>query len=200
MTKKKSLASDIFEILKEYPVGETITSSELKIKCKLRGLQVSDGAVQGFINRAINKGVLKVTGIYKTPKNQTGYFYSILNHTPWNFHGPSHGSTKGRVIKGTNHQTDLPIIETEAIHNGEKITVLDKPKIEPKKEEPASPPSLSMADWALECVQNGTAFGEMDVRLTEAFALMGALRLSQKTISDMTTDELLAEIKRRTKE
>lgn len=186
MTKRLSIASDIFAILcEEYPVNSSFTSGDLKVLCNTRGINASEGAVQGFLNRALKKKVLTYDSTYRTPKNQLGYFYRVLKHEGWNFHAPSLGSEPGRKIT-SNRPT----------FNGEPITVIETPKSEPKaKVQFGSDKTVS--DWAEKCVTDGTATDEIMIRLAEVMALIEAQRNQKTKISEFSDDEIADEVKRR---
>ena len=177
--KPKSLASDLFKVLmEEFPIGAEFTSAEFKAVENIKGLNASEGAVQGFLNRAIKKDVIRVTRTFKSAKGQINYIYQVIKHEPWGFHSAGIGSHEGRKLNQTRH-----------INMGieENITV-----VESKKSETAT-----MEQWAKDEAKAGTAFDSIIVRLLEIAALLEASKLQTKTITEFTDDEIADEVKRR---
>ena len=191
MTNRRlSLASDLFKVMvDQFPIGRVITSGEMRVAAEMAGLQPSEGAVQGFLNRALKKKVVVHDGIYHTKKNQKGYYFRIISHEPWNFKSPGIGSIAGRSLNYTK-----PLFE------GEEMPVNHIP--ENKKEEPAKREvrfitDQPVADWANRCAADGTATDEIMLRLGEVMALVEAQRGLMTKLSEFTDDEIADEVKRR---
>lgn len=184
MHKPKSLASDLFAILVDmFPIGYDFTSAEFKAIETIKGLNASEGAVQGFLNRALKKKNLIVSNTYKSPKGQICYIYKVINHTPWGFHTAGIGSHEGRQIKQSRH-----------INMGieENITV-----IEVKKPEVHFVTDQAVKDWANKCAADGTATDEIMLRLSEVMALVEGQREMLSKLTDYSDDEIADEVKRR---
>lgn len=194
-TNVKSLSEQLFElILKDYPIGIQLTSGDLKVTANTHGIVCSEGAVAGFMNRAVRKEVLKLVGavIPDLRKNKKAFVYQVLSHEPWDFKAPSKGSLKGRELKSYNMQ-DVPLIEYSGTHNGEPIKVIeakDKDKVQFGIDK-------AVKDWADKCVTNGTVEDEIMLRLAEVMALIEAQRGVRTNIAAFSDDEIADEVKRR---
>ena len=94
-------------------VGFKFTMQTLKDMAAQAGVDVTQGAVTGFIHRATRFGHVQVVGKVKGNEGRMLHQYEILNRDPWGFKPKSHGSNKGRKI--TNRQYNpVPDAEPEA--------------------------------------------------------------------------------------
>ena len=102
--------------------------------------------------------------------------YALIDYNAWKFHGPNGGSAPGRTVKGSPHQ-----MEFETMHY-----VGGLHSEEPKEDTPTRY-TLECDDDSLadQLVQIATKVNQMENRI-------------EKTLAEYSTDELLAEIKRRT--
>ena len=196
-TNVKSISEQLFTlIIKDYPIGVQLTSGDLKTTANIHGIKCSMGAVSGFMNRAVEKGVFKLIGaiIIDAQKNKKTFLYQVLNHDAWDFKAPGKGSPVGRSSKGYN-LPDVPLLEYEGTHNGEKITVVES-KPEPKAKVQFGS-DKAVKDWADKCVADGTVEDEIILRLAEVMALIEAQRGVRTDISAFSDDEIADEVKRR---
>lgn len=193
-TNVKSMSEQLFGLLKtDYPIGVQLTSGDLKVTANAHGIKCSIGAVAGFMNRAVEKGVIKLIGgiIIDTQKNKKTFLYQVLNHDEWDFKAPGKGSNLGRKLK-TYNLPDVPLVEYTGTHNGEPIKVAEasKPKV-------AFGSDKAVKDWAEKCVADGTAEDEIIFRLAEVMGLLEAMRGKKTKITEFSDDEIADEVKRR---
>ena len=80
-------------------VGFKFTMQTLKDMAAQAGVDVTQGAITGFIHRASRFGHVQVVGKVKGNEGRMLHQYEILNRDPWGFKPKSHGSNKGRKIK-----------------------------------------------------------------------------------------------------
>lgn len=195
-TNVKSVSEQLFELLvKDYPIGIQLTSGDLLATANIHGIKCSMGAVAGFMNRCVEKKVVKLIGavIADVKKNKKTFVYQVLHHTPWNFHVAGVGSPKGRKLKGYN-LPDVPLVEYNGTHNGEPIKVVEA-KDQKAKVQFGS--DKAVKEWSEKCVSDGTAEDEIIIRLAEVMALIEAMRGQKTKITQFSDDEIADEVKRR---
>lgn len=163
----------LHQYLCEHRLGYTFTYNQME-KISINGGYTS-GVASGFIARALKKGMIQKVGTQKGNRRpQT--IYALIDYNAWKFHGPSGGSAPGRTIKGSPHQ-----IDDETMHY-----VGGLHSEEPKEEIPTC--------YTLKCTDDSLAD-----QLVQIAAKVNQMENKQeKTLADYSTDELLAEIKRRT--
>ena len=139
-------------------VGYKFTKDSLKNKASAAGLdKISEGAITGFIHRAVRFGHVQFAGKVAGEQGRMLYQYEIIDREPWEFKPPSKGSPKGRTI-GERHYQELPENQSQE----EEQTV------------------ISLSD--------------------RLFMLaVEAAELEKKSLKDYSTDELIAELKKRVK-
>ena len=189
MHKPKSLASDIHAILiSNIKVGQNFTAQELKVLVSVKGINASEGAIHGFLNRAMNKGMVKHTGHYTVGKtNSKAYVYMLNNTDAWAFKSASKGSPAGRKLH-KDHPDFGDRIETAM--NDKNLNVKTTPEV-------AFATDRAVSDWANKCAADGTATDEIMLRLGEVMALVEAQRGLMTKLSEFTDDEIADEVKRR---
>ena len=94
-------------------VGFKFTMQTLKDMAAQAGMDVTQGAITGFIHRASRFGHVQVVGKVKGNEGRMLHQYEILNRDPWGFKPKSHGSNKGRKIKNRQYNP-VPDAEPEA--------------------------------------------------------------------------------------
>lgn len=197
-TNIKSMSEQLFELLvKDYPIGIRLTSGDLMTTANIHGIKCSMGAVAGFMNRAVEKGVVELIGavIIDLKKNKKTFVYQVLHHRPWDFKAPGKGSPLGRKLKSYN-LPNVELIEHNGTHNGEPIKVVES-KPEPKDEAQVHfGADKAVQDWAEKSVKDGTAVEDIMIRLAEVMTLINAMP-TKKSMAEATDDELIAEVKRR---
>ena len=166
---KTSASEQLHGLLMQEDVGYKFTKDSLKNKASDAGLdEISEGAITGFIHRAVRFGHAQFAGKVAGEQGRMLYQYEIVDRGPWEFKPPSKGSRKGRTI-GERHYQEVPENQSQA---GEQL------KLVLADDTPAPAESLYM-------------------RLFDLAAEVEALE--KKSIKDYSTDELIAELKRRVK-
>ena len=75
-------------------------------------MDVTEGAITGFIYRAFRLGRVKVVGKAEGNGDRLLHQYEIVNREPWAFKPKGRGSEKGRTISD-RHQNPVPDAEPE---------------------------------------------------------------------------------------
>ena len=153
---KTSASEQLHSLLMKEDVGYKFTKDSLKNKASDAGLDnISDGAITGFIHRAVRFGHVRLAGKVAGEHGRMLHQYEIVDREPWDFKPPSKGSPKGRTM-GERHYQEVPENQSQE----EEQTV------------------ISLSD--------------------RLFMLaVEAAELEKKSLKDYSTDELIAELKRR---
>ena len=158
---KTSASEQLHGLLMQEDVGYKFTKDSLKNKVSDAGLdEISEGAITGFIHRAVRFGHVQFAGKVAGEHGRMLYQYEVVDREPWEFKPPSKGSPKGRTI-GERHYQEMPVLSDDT-----------------NDDTPAPVESLHM-------------------RLFDLAAEVEALE--KKSLKDYSTDELIAELKRRVK-
>ena len=157
----KSATELLHALLMKEEVGFKFTMQTLKDMAAQAGVDVTQGAITGFIHRASRFGHVQVVGKVKGNEGRMLHQYEILNRDPWGFKPKSHGSNKGRKIKNRQYNP-VPDAEPEA--------------------------------------KTGTSYPIQSLLSDRLFNLaVEVAALEKKSITDCSTDELIAELKTRVK-
>ena len=109
-----SASEKLHGLLMQEDVGYKFTKDSLKTKVSDAGLDgISDGAITGFINRAVRFGNVQFAGKVAGEHGRMLYQYEIVDREPWAFKPPSKGSPKGRTI-GERHYQEVPENQNQA--------------------------------------------------------------------------------------
>ena len=96
-------------------VGYLFTKDSLKSMVFYAGLgEISNGAITGFIHRAVRFGHVQFAGKVAREHGRMLYQYEIVNREPWGFKPPSKGSPKGRTM-GERHYQEVPEPKKETV-------------------------------------------------------------------------------------
>ena len=156
---KTSASEQLHGLLMQEDVGYKFTKDSLKNKASDAGLdEISEGAITGFIHRAVRFGHVQFAGKVAGEQGRMLYQYEIVDREAWEFKPPSKGSPKGRTI-GERHYQEVP----ENLNQGEE-----------------EQSSISLSDRLF----------MLAVEVAE---------LEKKSIKDYSTDELIAELRKRMK-
>ena len=157
----KSATELLHDLLMKEEVGFKFTMQTLKDMAAQAGVDVTQGAITGFIHRASRFGHVQVVGKVKGNEGRMLHQYEILNRDPWGFKPKSHGSNKGRKIKNRQYNP-VPDAEPEA--------------------------------------KTGTNYPVQTLMSDQLFLLaVEVAALEKKSLKDYSTDELIAELKKRVK-
>ena len=107
-----SATEQLHSLLMQEEVGFKFTMQTLKDMAAQAGMDVTQGAITGFIHRASRFGHVQVVGKVKGNEGRMLHQYEILNRDPWGFKPKSHGSNKGRKIKNRQYNP-VPDAEPE---------------------------------------------------------------------------------------
>lgn len=103
-----SASEQLHGLLMQEDVGYKFTMESLKTKVSDAGLnQISEGAITGFIHRAVCFDRVQIVGKAVGNNGRMLHQYEIVDREPWSFKTKSRGSTKGRKIGKRNYQ-ELP--------------------------------------------------------------------------------------------
>ena len=108
----KSATELLHDLLMKEEVGFKFTMQTLKDMAAQAGVDVTQGAITGFIHRASRFGHVQVVGKVMGNEGRMLHQYEILNRDPWGFKPKSHGSNKGRKIKNRQYNP-VPDAEPE---------------------------------------------------------------------------------------
>lgn len=101
-------------LMKEEGVGFKFTMQTLKDMAAEAGVVVTQGAITGFIHRAVRFGHVQLVGKVKGNEGRMLHQYEILNREPWGFKPKTHGSYKGRTIKNRQYN---PVPDLTELHS-----------------------------------------------------------------------------------
>ena len=105
---KLSASEMLHSLLMKEDVGHKFTKDSLKNKAFDAGLdEISEGAITGFIHRAVRFGHVQFAGKVAGEQGRMLHQYEIMDHEPWAFKAPSKGSPKGRTM-GERHYQEVP--------------------------------------------------------------------------------------------
>ena len=109
----KSATELLHDLLMKEEVGFKFTMQTLRDMAAQAGVDVTQGAITGFIHRASRFGHVQVVGKVMGNEGRMLHQYEILNRDPWGFKPKSHGSNEGRKIKNRQYNP-VPDAEPEA--------------------------------------------------------------------------------------
>ena len=108
-----SASEQLHGLLMQEDVGYKFTKDSLRIKVSEAGLDgISDGAITGFIHRAVRFGHVQFTGKVAGEQGRMLYQYEIVNREPWEFKPRSKGSPKGRTMRERHYQ-EMPVLRND---------------------------------------------------------------------------------------
>ena len=164
----KSATGLLHDLLMKEEVGFKFTMQTLKDMAAEAGMDVTGGAITGFIHRAVRFGHVQLVGKVKGNEGRMIHQYEILNRDPWGFKHKTRGSYKGRTIKNRQYN---PVPDLTELHS------------DPEPE-----------------AKTGTNYPIQSLLSDQLFLLaVDVAALEKKSITDYSTDELIAELKRRVK-
>ena len=160
--RETSASEQLHGLLMQEDVGYKFTKDSLKTKVSDAGLEeISEGAITGFIHRAVRFGHVQFAGKVAGKQGRILYQYEIMDRGPWEFKPPSKGSRKGRTI-GERHYQEVP---------------------EPEKE------TVKVSNYPIQSLLSDRLF----------MLAVEAAELEKKSLKDYTSDEIIAELKKRMK-
>ena len=108
-----SASEQLHGLLMQEDVGYKFTKDSLKTKVSDAGLDgISEGAITGFIHRAVRFGHVQFAGKVAGEQGRMLHQYKIVNREPWGFKPRSKGSPKGRTI-GERHYQEMPVLSDD---------------------------------------------------------------------------------------
>ena len=164
----KSATELLHGLLMKQEVGFKFTMQTLKDMAAQAGMDVTGGAITGFIHRAVRFGHVQLVGKVKGNEGRMLHQYEILNCEPWGFKPKSHGSNKGRTIKNRQHN---PVPDLTELHSD------------------SEPEAKTGINYPVQTLLSDQLF----------LLAVDVAALEKKSITDYSTDELIAELKRRVK-
>lgn len=118
---KISASEQLHALLIKEDVGYKFTKDSLRTKLSDAGLdEFSEGAITGFIHRAVRLGRVQFAGKVAREHGRMLYQYEIMDREPWEFKPPSKGSPKGRTM-GERHYQEMPENQSQA---GEQLKLV----------------------------------------------------------------------------
>ena len=157
----KSATELLHDLLMKEEVGFKFTMQTLKDMAAQADMNMTQGAITGFIHRASRFGHVQVVGKVKDNGGRMLHQYEILNRDPWGFRPKSHGSNKGRKIKNRQYN---PVPDAE-------------------------PEVKTFTDYPVQSLLSDQLF----------LLAVEVAALEKKSLKDYSTDELIAELKKRVK-
>ena len=123
---KTSASEQLHGILMKEDVGYKFTKDSLKNKASAAGLdKISEGAITGFIHRAVRFGHVQFAGKVVGEHRRMLHQYEIIDREPWEFKPPSKGSPKGRTI-GERHYQEVPENQNQEAEEQSMISLSDR--------------------------------------------------------------------------
>ena len=95
-------------------VGFTFTMQSLRDMVAQAEMDMTQGAITGFIHRAVRLGRVQIVGKVKGNQGRMLYQYVIVDREPWGFKDKTHGSNKGRTIKNRQYN---PVPDLTELHS-----------------------------------------------------------------------------------
>lgn len=123
----KSASELLHGLLMKEEVGFKFTKQTLTEMAAKAGVDVSEGAITGFIHRAVRLGRVQLVGKVKGNEGRMLYQYQILDRGPWGFNSKSHGSPKGRTIRNRQYNPVPDLTELHSDPEPEAKTVTNYP-------------------------------------------------------------------------
>lgn len=123
----KSASEQLHGLLMQEDVGYKFTLDTLRTKAQEAGLDVTDGAITGFIHRAQRFGRVCVYGKAQGANGRKLAAYEIVDRDPWDFKPKSHGSNKGRKIKNRQYNPVPDLTELHSDSEPEEKTSINYP-------------------------------------------------------------------------
>ena len=164
----KSATELLHDLLMKEGVGFKFTMQTLRDMAAQAGVGMTQGAVTGFIHRAVRFGHVQLVGKVKGNEGRMLHQYEILNRDPWGFKPKTRGSYKGRTIKNRQYNPVPDLTELHSDSEPEAKTGINHP---------------------------------VQTLLSDQLFLLAVdvAALEKKSITDYSTDELIAELKTRVK-
>lgn len=190
MGKQTKSASNILHgILVQHAIGYEFDIRTLQQEPINYGYDFSEGAITGFIVRAIRKGIVTVKGTTR-PKGQqrTRRLYILVDKQDWLFKSPGIGSYPGRKIMGHHNADQTEIFATSAYLD--PIPGTD---------------DIPVEDIIQQIVQNDPEKITYDEGSISDQLINLAIKVNElenrpvKTLSDYSTNDLIEELKTRVK-
>ena len=123
---KTSASEQLHSLLMQEDVGYKFTKDSLKNKASAAGLdKISEGAITGFIHRAVRFGHVQFAGKIAGEHGRMLHQYEIIDRESWTFKPPSKGSPKGRTI-GERHYQEVPENQNQEEEEQSMISLSDR--------------------------------------------------------------------------
>ena len=123
---KTSASEQLHGILMKEDVGYKFTKDSLMSKVSDAGLDgISEGAITGFIHRAVRFGHVQFAGKIAGEHGRMLHQYEIIDRESWTFKPPSKGSLKGRTI-GERHYQEVPENQNQEEEEQSMISLSDR--------------------------------------------------------------------------
>lgn len=196
----KSASNILHGILVQHPIGYEFDVRSLEEEAINYGYNFTEGALTGFIARALRKEIISIKGTTR-PKGtkRTRRLYTLVDKQDWAFKPAGVGSYPGREVHGKargdeqleliEDQTKSDIMKNIAENMG--IPVMDIPMLEPKRE--FTPEELSLGEQQLPISQKLMAIAH------EVMNLEVLVNKPEKSLADYSTNDLIEELRKRVK-
>ena len=123
---KISASEQLHGLLMQEDVGYKFTKDSLKNKVSDAGLdEISEGAITGFIHRAVRFRHVRCIGKVAGEHGRMLYQYEVVDREPWEFKSSSKGSPKGRTIGKRNYQ-EMPENQNQEEEEQSMISLSDR--------------------------------------------------------------------------
>ena len=110
----KSATELLHDLLMKEEVGFKFTMQTLKDMAAEAGMDVTGGAITGFIHRAVRFGHVQFAGKVAGEHGRMLHQYEIVDREPWEFKPRTKGSPKGRTINERHYQ-EVPEPKKETV-------------------------------------------------------------------------------------
>lgn len=170
-------------ICQSVPIGDSFTAWSLHDAMKNHGLSVTYSALTSFLTRALRREMIIVVGY----GDRKARIYQLIAKPTWEFGHKTIGSLPGRTIHKEPAIYDLPVDDTAMPITVQASAADDTPLQMPI-------PTAAMKFYDGEPVKRLTL---SDMLINIAADVERMELKPEKQLSDFTTDELMAELKRR---
>ena len=212
----KSASNILHGILVQHPIGYEFDIRNLQEEAINYGYNFSEGALTGFIARALRKKIISVKGTIR-PKDQkrTRRLYTLIDKQDWAFKPAGVGSYPGREIHGKARGDDqLELIEPKeettlservrAYADEHGLSTVDMPVSDHSVDALMGLPKTPAGDIWPDTLEPKREFTPEELSLGEQLIAIAAKvelleNKPEKSLADYSTNDLIEELRKRIK-
>ena len=199
----KSASNILHNILVQHEIGYEFVAHNLQEEASNYGFSITEGAVNGFITRALDKKIISIKGKTR-PKGQqrTRRVYTLVDKQEWDFKPAGVGSYPGRKVHGkTRGDEQLEFIEDQSKSDIMKNIAenMDTPLVDTPVSEHSIDALIGMPiiEPKREFTSEELSLGEQLVAIAAKVELLE--NKPEKSLADYSTNDLIEELRKRIK-